>query len=96
MKKKIIILFITCFICLFTVSDVGTMDIGFVFVAVKDRYYNPITWAYVSVDNMTCRSIGYGYYRGITWPGWHPVFVWGKVYWVYVKPGSYAYVNAYL
>ncbi len=95
MKKKNLILFITCFICLFFISDIGSMENGYVIVVVKDRFNEPISWAYVSVENMTCWPIGYGYYRGTTWPGWHPIFVWGKVYWVDIKPG-YNWVYAYL
>ncbi len=95
MKKKMLILFITCFICLFAISDIGSMDSGYVYVTVKDRYYNPITWANVSVGKMTCWHVGSGYYRGVTWPGWRPVFVCGRVYWIDVKPG-YNVVKAYL
>ncbi len=95
MKKKMLILFITCFIGFFTASNIGSIESSHVIVVVKDRFNNPITWADVSVENMTCWHIGYGYYRGATWPGWHPVYVWGKVYWVDLQPG-YNWVYAYL
>ncbi len=94
MKKKII--FIACFICLFTVSDIGSTEFGYVFVVVRDRFYNPISWVPVLIDNQMCWSIGYGYYRGTTWPGWHCVSVCGRVYWIYVESGGYKWVYAYL
>ncbi len=94
MKKKMIILFITCSICLFNISDIGSQESGSVLVIVKDRHYNPVSWAYVSVENMTCWSIGYGYYTATTSPGPHLVFVSGRVYWINVKPG-YNLVHAY-
>ncbi len=53
MKKKIIIFFIACLICLFTISDIGSMESGYVYVVVRDRFYNPITYAYVSLDNIS-------------------------------------------
>ncbi len=96
MKKKIIILFLTCFICLFNISNIESQESGDVFVVVKDSHYNPVSWAYVSVGNMTCWSIGYGYYTATTRPGPHAVYVFGRlVCWIDVKPGFnwvYAYV----
>ncbi len=95
MKKKMIILFITCFICLFAASDIGSVEYCHVYVVVKDRLYNPVSWAYVAIENTMCWSIGSGYYRGSTWKGSHPVFVSGRIYWVNIQPG-YNWIYVYL
>ncbi len=96
MKKKMLILFISCFISILNISNIESQESAYVYVIVKDsRYYNPITWAYVSVENTMCNSIGFGYYRGVTCPGSHPVFVSGRVEWVYLQPG-YNWIYVYL
>ncbi len=94
MKKNMIILFITCFICILNISNIESQEFGSVFVVVKDRHYNPVSWAYVTVDNMTCWNIGHGYYTATTRPGPHCVRVSGRVYWINVMPG-FNWVYAY-
>ncbi len=96
MKKKLMIIFICCFICLFVfISEVGCWGFGYVNVMVRDRYLNPISWAHVTVGNATCWNIGYGYYSTITSTGWHCVYVFGRAKWVYVGAG-YTWVYFYL
>jgi len=87
MKKTIAILVI-CFVCIcLFASSAGSWGYGTVFIAVSDRYYRSIPWAYVAVDNSTCWNIGYGYYMLTTSIGWHCVYVSGVYRWVYVGWG---------
>ncbi len=97
MKKKMLILFITCFICLFVfTSNIGAWGYGTVYVVVRDRYYNYVdTWTYVYLDNREFYSLGNGFYRATTSLGWHCVNVAGKPYWVDVKP-DHNWVNAFI
>ncbi len=96
MKKKITIIFIVCIICLaVSVSESHAWGFGYVCVKVDDRYNNPISWAYVAVDNATCRAIGDGYYITITSIGWHLVYVLGVQRWIYVGE-DYTWVYFYL
>ena len=83
------VVLIVCFVCICVfASSVGSWGAGTVYVVVTDsRYRNPISWAYVAVDNRTCSNLGWGYYTLTTSIGWHCVYVSGVYRWVYVGWG---------